>query len=101
MGVQGYLLGLVGGVVAVGLVPGVLQSLVLRHHVDSLTWSVTHLIALGAGFLVAFPVMLVVATLLRWSLPSLEAWAVAGLLMGTVFGILTWRVLERALATRA
>jgi len=100
IGVLGYLLALVGGVAAMGLLPGVLQSLVLGHRVEALDWSGAHLSALGAGFVVAFPVMLVVAALLRLSLPSPQTWAVGGLLMGTVFGIVTWRVLERALATQ-
>jgi hypothetical protein len=93
IGVGGYLLSFVGGVAAIGLLPGVLQSLVLR-------WSAAHLTALGAGVLVAFPVMLVVASLVGFSVPSPQAWAIAGLLVGTVFGTVTWRVLERALQTQ-
>jgi hypothetical protein len=97
IGVLGFLLATVLGVAALGLLPGVLQSLVLRHRVEALNWSAAHLIALGAGFVVAFPAMLVVAGLFGFSVPSPQAWVIAGLLMGTVFGTVTWRVLERAL----
>ena len=85
IGVLGYLLGLVGGVAAIGLLPGVLQSLVLRPRVETLAWSAAHLTAVGAGVVVAFPVMLVVAG------------AVAGLLWGAAFGMVTWRVLDAVL----
>jgi di/tricarboxylate transporter len=44
--------------------------------------------------------MLVVAGLFGFSVPSPQAWAVAGMLAGTVFGTMTWRVLEPALVTR-
>jgi len=84
----------------IGILPGLLQSLVLGHRVPGLAWPAAHLTALGAGVVVAFPVMLVVAALLRFSLPSAQAWALAGVLMGTVFGMVTWRVLEKVLATR-
>lgn len=100
IGVQGYLLTFVGSVTVIGLLPGVLQSVVLRHRVGALVWSAAHLTGLGAGVVVAFPVMLAVAALFGWSVPSAQAWALAGLLMGTVFGTVTWRVLERASATR-
>jgi hypothetical protein len=100
IGVLGYLLGTVGGVAALGILPGLLQSLVLRPRVGALRWSAAHLAALGAGFLVAFPVMLVVAELFGFSLPSAQAWAIAGLLMGTVFGMVTWRVLDGAVVTQ-
>jgi hypothetical protein len=99
-GVLGYLVSFVAGLAAIGLLPGVLQSLVLRHRVGALAWSAAHLTALGAGILVAFPVMLVVAGLFGFSVPSPQAWAVAGMLAGTVFGTMTWRVLEPALVTR-
>ena len=81
------------------LLPGVFQSLLLGHRVGALAWSATHLIGLGAGVLVAFPVMLTVAALFGWSVPSPQAWALAGLLVGTVYGTVTWRVLEPTSAT--
>jgi len=99
IGVGGYLLALVGGVAAIGFLPGILQSLVLRRRIGLLAWSAAHLAALGAGVVVAFPVVLA-AAVFGWSLPSAQAWAVGGLLMGTVFGIVTWRVLERAVVTQ-
>lgn len=100
IGVRGFLLALVGSVAAIGLLPGILQSLVLRRRVGLLAWSAAHMAALGAGVVVAFPVVLVLAAVFGWSLPSAQAWAVGGLLMGTVFGIVTWRVLERAVVTQ-
>jgi hypothetical protein len=100
IGVLGYLLGLVGGVAAIGLLPGVLQSLVLRPRVETLAWSAAHLTAVGAGVVVAFPVMFVVARVFGWSLPSASAWAVAGLLWGAAFGMVTWRVLEGVLMSQ-
>ena len=100
IGVLGYLLGLVGGVAAIGLLPGVLQSLVLRPRVERLAWSAAHLNAVGAGMVVAFPLMLVVAGVFGWSLPSASAWAVAGLLLGAAFGTVTWRVLDAILMSQ-
>jgi MFS family permease len=98
IGVLGFLVSFVGSAIAIGLLPGVLQSVVLRHRVGALAWTVAHLTALGPGVLVAFPVMLVVAPLFGFRLPSAPAWALAGLLVGTVFGTVTWRVLERTSA---
>lgn len=100
IGVVGFVLGLVGGVAVLGVLPGLLQALVLRQRIELHKWSAAHLAALGAGFLVAFPVMLVVAELFGFSLPSAQAWAIAGLLMGTVFGTVTWRVLEGVLMSQ-
>jgi hypothetical protein len=74
IGVLGYLLSFVGGVAAIGLLPGVLQSIVLRHRVGALAWTAAHLTALGAGVLVAFPVMLAVAGLFGFRVPSAQAW---------------------------
>ncbi|HEY3059273.1 MAG TPA: hypothetical protein VGL99_09900 [Chloroflexota bacterium] len=100
IGILGYVVGTAGSVAAIGILPGLLQSLVLGHRIPGLAWPAAHLTALGAGVVVAFPVMLVVAALLRLNLPSAQAWAVAGVLMGTVFGMVTWRTLEKILATR-
>jgi len=88
-------------VTAIGLLPDVLQSVVLWRRVGALAWTAVHLTALGAGVLVAFPVMLVVASLFGFRVPSAQAWALAGLLVGTLFGTVTWRLLERASATGA
>jgi hypothetical protein len=101
IGVLGYLLSFVGSVTAIGLLPGVLQSLVLRPRVETLAWSAAHLTAVGAGVLVAFPLMLTVAGLFGFRVPSAQAWAFAGLLVGTVFGTVTWRVLEPAMVDPA
>ncbi len=101
IGVLGYLLAFVGSVTAIGLLPDVLQSVVLWRRVGALAWTAVHLTALGAGVLVAFPVMLVVASLFGFRVPSAQAWALAGLLVGTLFGTVTWRLLERASATGA
>jgi hypothetical protein len=99
IGVGGYVLGTLGAMAAIAVVPGVLQSLVIRHRVGGLGWPAAHLAGQGAGFLVAFPVMLLVASVLGLNLPSPEAWVVAGFLWGTVFGIVTWKVaLARAVA---
>jgi hypothetical protein len=100
IGGLGYLLSFVGSVTAIGLLPGILQSVVLRHCVGALTWTAAHLTALGAAVLVAFPMMLVVASLFGFRVPSAQAWALGGLLVGALFGTVTWRLLERALGDR-
>jgi hypothetical protein len=100
VGVEGsYLLGTVGSVAAIGIVPGVLQSFVIRRRVGALSWLTAHLAGTGAGFVVAFPVMLTVASIFQLHLPSPEAWLLAGLLWGVMFGIVTSRSLEHAMAS--
>jgi hypothetical protein len=99
IGVAGYLVGTAGSVAAIGLVPGVLQSLVIRRRVAVLSWVAAHLAGTLAGFAVGFPVMLTLASIFQLNLPSAEAWVVAGLLWGAMFGIVTSRSLERAMAS--
>jgi hypothetical protein len=98
IGVGGYLLGTLGSVAVIGLVPGVLQWFVIRRRAGVLSWPAAHLAGTAAGFVVGFPVMLLVASIFQLTLPSAEAWVVAGLLWGGVFGIVTSRSLERAMA---
>jgi hypothetical protein len=97
-GLAGLVVTFLGSGVALVMLPGLLQWLVLRRQVEQAGWwvlasAVMFFVANGLAFLV----MVVVARALGWGLPSAQAWGLSGALAGLLSGAITGAVLVRLL----
>jgi hypothetical protein len=98
VGLWGFAAELLVGLPAIGLPPGVLQALVLRGKVEGAgRWAWAHLVSFWVGNGLPFPLMVALARVLGWTLPSAQAWGVAGVLAGALYGAITGTVLVRLL----
>jgi hypothetical protein len=87
-----------GSIAAFLVLPGLLQWLVLRRLVERAgRWVSAQALSFLAGTALAFPVMVVVARAMGWSLPSAQAWGLSGALMGLIVGASTGAVLVQLL----
>ncbi len=75
------------GVAAIALLPGALQTIVIGR--EGRWWPAACTAGMLAGSAVGFPVLLLAASMLGLDLPSAQAWAVGGAVMGLVFGAIT------------
>ena len=97
-GPAGIVVTVAGSVAAFVFLPGVLQWLVLRRQVGKAGWWV---LASAVSFFVAvglsFPLIVALARLQGWNLPSAQAWGLGGALAGALYGAMTGAVLVRLL----
>ena len=97
-GTWGFAAAAIVGVVAIVLLPGALQSLVLGR--DARVWIAAHAAGLAAGWAVGAPMILLAGNVLGLGLPSAGAWAIGGLPMGLLSGAITWSRLIRLVEAR-
>ena len=91
-GVWAFAVAALVGAAAIALLPGALQAVVIGR--EARWWPAACTAGMLAGSAVGFPVILLAASMLGLDLPSAQAWAIGGAVMGLVFGAITGPRLE-------
>jgi hypothetical protein len=97
-GVWAFAVAALVGAVAIALLPGALQAVVIGR--EERRWAAACTAGMLVGSAVGFPVILLAGNALGLGLPSAQALAIGGAAMGLVFGAVTGPHLRRACETR-